>query len=175
MLLHTYLGTIQNTRVSHQYLRLHKEIHFTKRCQAFGFTDCFFCLYFDCAVNKSIDFFISRDDKVLSEIYCYHRYNGTIMDGVAVKNKANIKELLTYFPANPLEGTLLIPPNNSFVMDTIRIPAGEEVKVLNYLNDSSIAYISAQNPWYRSDSRISKREIYGYIPIFMLHTSSAND
>ena len=120
-------------------------------------------------------FYLSKEDIVLTEMYCYHKYNNVITDGVAVKSKSKVKELMRYFPDDPLEGAFSIPPNNSFVMDTVRISAGEKVKVYQYLNDSSVAYISFKNSWYRPNSKVSKAESYGYIPIFMLHEKATTE
>jgi len=141
------------------------EFAFFKKITLRGFL---FLMLFYCGVAVVVlpfVFYFSRERPVLGKYYCYLEVSGKIEDGVAVAEQSKTDRLNSYFT----QTGFLIPYHDPFVMDTIRIIKCTRVDVLEYVEDSTIAYVKIRNGWYRPNTQIDNEFVYGYLPVFLLH------
>ena len=91
------------------------------------------------------------------------------MKAVIVFDEGRINKIEDYrqfvYSGQPIKG-------NTIDMDTTIVPINEEVSLIKYLNDSSIAVIRFNNKWFRDDvneTNINSRTAHGYISVLDLH------
>ena len=137
----------------------------------------FTALFFIVSAVLSIPFIIVNKNETkttLNKRYCYLNYHEKNFDGVAVKQQSDIIKFRKYFSEKDFNGLFKIPDNDSFIMDTIAILAGTEVRVVKSYDELDYSYIKISNPWFNEKSTFNKEFRFGYIPNNQLHKIAPN-